>query len=308
MKKNKNILPEKRFLKPLFYSSLLIIFVILPGSCRKLVTEDFPDFQELPVINSISIADSTLKVHVSLTDKISSEELGVVEDAEVVISEDNIIKDTLSYIGEGIYSSVSMLQAGHNYSCKVSLDGHGPVYGNTTIPVAPEIINIEHINIAGLDEEGIGYPAIKITIKNNPEEIQYFQAIIWLNKYGTSSQAEIHTITDPVLLNEGLPLAIFSNETIESETYTMLINYTTNSYSSTEQGNFTNTYPLVIEFRRISYDYYMYIKNLYLYEKGRYPSDITTGSISTFNLYSNIENGYGIFASYANCFSDTIVP
>ena len=35
---------------------------------------------------------------------------------------------------------------------------------------------------------------------------------------------------------------------------------------------------------------------------------ITNGAPPVFNLYSNVENGYGIFAGYAATLSDTLYP
>jgi hypothetical protein len=119
---------------------------------------------------------------------------------------------------------------------------------------------------------------------------------------------QILNITDPVLLNEGIPLTVFSNELIESDSYTMTINYTSGNYTSNGNGWNTELYPLVIELRAITYDYYMYLKQLYLYETGRYPTDVGGGAVTNFNLYSNIPGGYGIFAGYSWVVSDTIVP
>jgi hypothetical protein len=52
----------------------------------------------------------------------------------------------------------------------------------------------------------------------------------------------------------------------------------------------------------------MYLKQLYLYETGRYPTDVGNGAVTNFNLYSNIEGAYGIFAGYSIAESDTIFP
>jgi len=109
-------------------------------------------------------------------------------------------------------------------------------------------------------------------------------------------------ITDPVLLNEGIPIAVFSNEIIQGNSYNITINYTTGSASSTG----TNLFPLILELRSISKNYYQFLKQQYLYERGRYP-EFGSAFTST-NLYSNIIGGYGIFAGFSSIQSDTIFP
>ncbi len=64
-------------------------------------------------------------------------------------------------------------------------------------------------------------------------------------------------------------------------------------------------YAYVLELRTISVEYYQYMQSLKLYEDGRFPA-FDIGSTAPYNLYSNVENGYGIFAAYASTFSDTL--
>jgi hypothetical protein len=272
------------------------------------VQDDFPDFTKVPVINSILVADSLMTVHVSLTDKIGDEKLSFTDNAQVIVTSNNDAFDTLSYIGNSVYQSKTTIKPLENYECRVTIPGYQTIVCNNLIPDIPEILDIEHINNAGRDEEGSTYPAIKITFKNNPQEHQYFQIAIKLVKYDDDVEpAQIIFITDAVLLNEGIPLTVFSNELIESDSYTMTINYTS-GIGNNGGGWHTELDPLVIELRAISYDYYMYLKQLYLYETGRYPTDVGGGAVTNFNLYSNIPDGYGIFAGYSAVVYDTIFP
>jgi hypothetical protein len=295
----------------IFNNKLIIIILLVSlgiASCRKLVSDDFPDFPKVPVINSILVADSLLKVHISLTDKIGDEKLSFIDNAQVIVTTNNNEFDTLFYDGNSIYQSKTIVQPLKNYSCHVTIPGYQSISCDNNIPETPEILAIQHINYAGRDAEGATYPAVKITFKNNPAENLYFQIAIKLMMNDYVEFVQILNITDPVLLNEGIPLTVFSNELIESDSYTMTINYTSGNYTSNGNGWNTELYPLVIELRAITYDYYMYLKQLYLYETGRYPTDVGGGAVTNFNLYSNIPGGYGIFAGYSWVVSDTIVP
>src|SRR5450759_1533839 len=111
-----------------------------------------------------------------------------------------------------------------------------------------------------------------------------------------------------VLLNEGLPIALFSNESIRGNNYSMTLNYFTGSAGRTNGEPLQTTlFPLILEVRSVSSNYYHFVKQKYLYEKGRYP-EFMAASTTAFPLYSNITGGYGIFAGYSVTKSDTIYP
>lgn len=176
---------------------------------------------------------------------------------------------------------------------------------NSSLPL---ISDIRHIRLAGKDEEGLSYPAIMITFENDLFKRQYFEIVLRLLQPKHERIASLKTITDPVLLNEGLPLTIFSNESIYDPSYTMLINYFTGNASAANGGPLQTTlFPLIVELRSVSYNYYQFVKQKYLYDLGRYPK-FMAGSVKTFPLYSNVINGYGIFSGYSVVQTDTIYP
>ena len=102
-------------------------------------------------------------------------------------------------------------------------------------------------------------------------------------------------------------MTVFSNELIEGNTYTMIINYTTGSASrSNNEGWVTNLFPVRVELRTVCFNYYKFIKQQYLYEHSNSEPIFSVGATSTFNLHSNVENGYGIFAGYSSVKSEII--
>ncbi len=290
-------------MKPLnlLYFHLLLTTILL--SCRKVVQDEFPDIQESPVVNSIIIADSLIKVHVSYTGKIDSNKLQNVDNVTINLLENNQFKESLRYVKNGLYISNLYAKPGNTYVCEVNIPGYNSIFCIDSIPYTAEIKNISHINQAGKDEEGLSYAAVKFTFTNNPGIKQYYEVIIKTYNNDYEDNAELVNITEPLILHEGLPIALFTNELIKSEIYEMTLNYTTNSFSYMDM----NLYPLVLELRNISYDYYQFIKSLYLYEIGRFP-DALGSSSSVFSVYSNVKGGNGIFSGYSSCQSDTIYP
>ncbi len=287
---------------------LIIIPFITLSSCRDLVQDEFPDITPVPTINSFLIPDSIFKVHVSLSDELDSVPLGLIDNAEVQLFKDGAFEEILTPEGKGWYSASQLVKYGSRYQCKVKIEGFEELSCSDSLPVPSDILNIEHIINAGKNEEGLSYPAVKVTFSNKPNEKRYYELIIRIDYHGWWHKADMFDITDPVLLSEGLPLSVFSNENIDGDNYTMLLNYSTGSSSSRDGGiHKMDLFPFAVELRSISYNYYLYLRQLYLYEIGRYP-DFTDGYTGTFPLHSNITNGYGIFAGYSTTISDIINP
>ena len=286
----------------MYYRISFFLISLLLISCRDLVQDEFPDFAPMPTVNSILIADSLIKIHVSFAGKIDTNKLEEANNALVLLCIEGVFKDTLVCSGEGIYFSPKKVDPLKLYTCDVIIPGYPKVSCSDIIPEPTIIYDIVHINQAGKDREGLIYPSVKFSFKNDPLRNMYFQVALRLDDYGDERQGEIIEITDPVLLNEGIPIAVFSNEIIQGDSYTITINYTTGSADS--KG--TVLYPLVLELRSVSKNYYQFVKQQYLYERGRYPE--FGSSFVPANLFSNVNGGYGIFAGYSSTLSDTIFP
>lgn len=293
-------------MRSLFFVTLLIL--LTHCSCREIVTDEFPGFTPVPTVNSILIAGKPMKVHLSLAEKLDTNQLTLVNDADISLYIDGNYSENLFPDENGIYFSSSIVEPLRSYRLEVNVPGYKTITCNEILPPPSPIFNIIHTNNAGKDEEGMIYPSVTISFKTNPTERQYFEIVIRMlqNKYERT--ATLKKITDPVLLNEGLPLTIFSNEIIRDSVYAMTINYFTGSAGfSGDEPYHTSLYPLIIELRSCSGNYYRFVKQKYLYEKGRYP-EFLAASTNAFPLFSNIPGGYGIFAGYSVVVSDTLFP
>jgi hypothetical protein len=281
----------------------IVFSIIIFSNCRKLVQDEFPDIQRTPVINSLLIADSIVKLHVSLTGKIDTTHLEYVDNAVINLFINNGFKESLSYLDNGIYQSKTIVKPGNIYSCEIKIPGYNDIFCEDSIPFPTRLEELNHFNTSGKDEEGLSYAAIKFTFNNKINDRKYYEVKIKFKNYGYQDEAELVNIIDPLIINEGLPIALFSNEMIKNESYEMTLNYTTNSFSYMNM----NLYPLIVEIRSVSYDYYQFVKSMYLYEIGRFPDGLSSSS-SSYPIYSNVEGGKGIFAGYSSFKSDTIYP
>jgi hypothetical protein len=114
-------------------------------------------------------------------------------------------------------------------------------------------------------------------------------------------------ITDPVILSESLPITTFSNKLLKDTVYTMYLEYTTGSSGSSGGPIQMHVYPLIVELRSITADYYHYLQSFYLYERSLYNNNI--GEIyAPYPIYSNVPEGYGIVGAYSSFICDTVFP
>lgn len=295
-------------LKYLFrYVSLLVVIWGL-SSCREIITETYHDFNALPVVNAYLIDGQVLNVNVSMSDTLDDNQLTFLDNAKIELYVNGDYIEDLYYVENGEYKSTTVIKSPNQYMCKVIVPDFDTILCEQKVPERPNLVDITHINIAGKDEEGASFPAIEISFKNNTAQNLYYQVVINYITKNYTNEANLKLITDPVLLNEGIPYAIFSNELIEDSVYSLHINYWTNEITRIGDGpRVTRLYPFYVEFRQVNEDYYRYIKQLYLYKDGFSADGILT-SMTNNNIFSNVENGYGIFAAYSSVFSDTITP
>ncbi len=279
-----------------------LILIISIFSCRDLVQDQFPEYNKV-VINSIFNPDTTLTLHISITTKVNDTLFKKVENATIKFYKDGQYVENLNYTGEGIYSSTIILEENHKYSCDIDVPNYGKYYCEDFLPKKQIISNIKLTKIAGITDEGEPYSSLQFSFNNDVNERKYYQIVIKEFNSQESNPVNLALITDPILISEGLPILLFSNENIHGNSYEMAINYYSSIFYS---NNIPNYYPIQVEFRSISYNYYQYLKKMYLYQQGLYPSIET--SLTYSNLHSNIEGGLGIFAGYSTWLSDTIVP
>lgn len=294
------------------YQLLVIVFTALTlTSCRELVQDEFPDFTSVPVVNSFLVADSLIKVHVSLTGKLEAVPLTVVDQATVTCYVNDSVAVDLTPAGDGYYIGNKRVKAGSVYRFRVSIPGYTDMTATDTIPEPVPLISIEHINDGGIDEEGFKFPAVHITFPVDPDHLSYYELTIMVAGYHDRwYKAALEEFSDPVLLAEGLPIAVFSTEKIRDTTYTFKIDY----QSGTTSYNIPNTEimmvkynPFFVELKAISWQYYQYLKQLYLYNTGRYP-EFRFGSYQAFPIFSNVTGGKGIVAGYSVYRSEIINP
>lgn len=288
---------------------LLVAVVVTTISCKKIVQSEFPDIEQKPVVNSIIVQDSTIKINVSLSGKLDSNDLTFVDNATILLYIDDVLAETINHSADGMYISNIIAEPNKKYSSIVKIPGYEDVKCSCKIPPKTDLLDVTLTNLAYIDSEGTIFPSVAIKFRNNPDTLLYYEIAIKNLRYDSYYErnddfyASLVGIEDPVLINEGLPIAVFSNQIITGNEYTMTLNYFTMGTS----WNLSHLYPIIVELRSISSEYYNYAQALYLY-KEQLGNESIDGRILPLSIYSNVENGYGIFAGYSINATDTIYP
>lgn len=287
--------------KKLFRVLVLILFFSF-SACHTLVEDEFKNFEPVPVLNGLLQADSIISVEISLTSNLSDSTVDYVKNALVVI-ENNAVYDTLSYVGKGKYVSKNKAKTGETYSCTVQIDGFKLVTARTTVPLPTSINSVILTDLAGRGTEGEKISSVEFQISNDLTNSLFWQVQLiaqgnfayfdfknneFVHYFGDEEKT-IYMLAgqDSVLLNEANPLTVFSNKKMKGNDYT--VKFYINEYYT----NLNYDYNFYIVLSSIDESYYKYIKQYYIYDTSNYVS--LGKSPQRYPLYSNVNNGYGIF-------------
>lgn len=264
-----------------FLTFFLVLF--LSSSCHNLVEEDLPDINKTPVLNGVLIADSLLKVHVSLTASMGDSIPSPVSNALVIIKSDSKT-DTLRYIKNGWYGCSTTVLSGLTYYCKVDVPGYTQVSAVTTVPFYTYVYDVKYTEIAGKGDYNENISSFEFSIPNDTTK-----ELFWEISFSYNNYISFKTEHDSVMLAEAQPMNVFSNKKMKKDKYRGKFFFSNNGYNP--------KFNSFIVLRSVNASYYKYQKQLYLYNTGGYTG--LGSSTQTYPFFSNVTNGYGIFTSYS---------
>ncbi len=295
-------------------------------SCESEVTFNISS-DNLIVVNSILKADSIIQVHVSESQYLSDSSQTInINTADVSIYKDSTFIENLAFTGAGIYKASFKPTAATKYTIQVNSDNLTSVNSATTIPAKTKIDTVITLRKQYLDYSN--YTCTQITFTDDESTNDYYILKMWGSLFwdvDSSWDEETETYLDstlifskkPFYLND--PLISSTNNSSSSE----IISSITGTYESNndrldwiafsdkningtkhtielylyQMANTTKEYPLYIYLEPIHQDYYYYLQSIA--NTDSYLENAISGVVSS--VYSNIENGAGIFSS-ANVF------
>ncbi len=271
-------------------------------SCYKLVPVDIPPHSPELVANALFKAGKEIEVNISISQHIYDTLSPFDNQALVTIrTGDNI--EVLEDLGKGNYTTKQMIAiSGKTYVLEVSSNGYPSIVAKDSVPETVPFRIVRFIPGAKINEDGYEYSLFEIAF-SDPANTKNFYEIMGrsLSVFGLSKV--YLTSDDPYVLNEGdkdfYPSNILlSDELFDGKKVNLII------YAG-YQKEYDKAY--YIFFRCVSAAYYHYEKKLLRHMENQYP-DLWDGTGSPVTLFSNVENGYGIFAAYTQQIDSVSIP
>ena len=307
----------------------LIIFIfaaLVFSGCRKQVSDyERPDFDPQPTLNAVLQEGQPVWAQVTFAQGLDSVHPAPCIDAEVLLYVDGQFAERLQHEGDGLYVGETTAEALHEYACKVVIPGYDTLFAQTEMPEKPVVTGVEIMENATVDDEGRPCPAFLVTFRTDPNRNLYYSSNIYASFKNNYYDAQYHSYLghstesgtmsasintdDPVLLNEGSDRLLFSNAIITDTTYTMKVNawFSNHGWGGQHTGGvIERSGEVVVRLHGLSESAYHYMKSQDAFDEPDAYTNLFLGVVTPLNLYSNVENGRGVFAAIAPMTCDTI--
>lgn len=286
---------------------LLLALISLTG-CVKIIDDDFSAKDPKLVLNAALSTDSSLTINLSRTynifDNESDKNLPFIDGAEIGLFENGNWIFDLENPGYGYYVKPGFYpETGTEYRIEATSKGFAGIESKTTIPSPVQITEFDTVVLVIMDEfygdeiRYIGYltykdPAgtsnsyrlrCKMWIKNDDGEIIRMDQYLWVfdNDYYFYDNANGNLLWNDKY-SDGKEVEI------------RFVYYSNNFYKSVKPDE-QDTLTFVFSFETLNQEYYTYLKSLNrYYESGGGDNPFSEPVV----IYSNIENGYGIFGGF----------
>ncbi len=279
---------------------LFILFMFLSPACKdfwgpRSVVTNLPEHRPLLVINSFINPDSVLEVFVSKSNAFLAPPSFLINDATVTIFESGNPVAELFQIRQGTYRATNYKpRIGATYELRVSAEGFIPVKSTTTIP-SP--IKIDSVVVT---ENSIDRFKTNLTIffQDPPGEDNYYQLLL----YSIERSAENDTVLSIIGFSSSDAVlrkpddfeekshyydddAFFDDALFDGEFYDLDISF----------YNYSEPREMFVVLLTTSESYYNFRKSI---EQQKVTED--NPFAEPVQIYTNIENGLGVFASYSS--------
>jgi Domain of unknown function (DUF4249) len=283
--------------------------------CEKTVIIDVPVPPSKLVVNGVVQANNIFAVNVSKSEPVLTSNTAnsfKVNNAFVQLYENGILKDTFLYNTANnnyVVKNGTTAQIGKTYKLTAALNGFTAVDAEMVTPSNIAIQSITRVVNARTDANGGTQDEVKIKFIDNASETNNYLFKVKRPGNFTGLQVEYQTIfcikssdvdidrtsnNDPTDVNSCIDrefLMTDKNFNGNSKTITLFID----SYNLAEFTNPNNQrkYKAIVEINNISKNYYNYRRSIQTYrdnEDNPFSEPVL--------VYSNVNNGYGIFSSF----------
>lgn len=294
---------------------ILIIGISLISACHKEIEVDFPDMDEKLVIYSLFCPDSVFSVFIAKTTSFDDSIQMFVDNSTCKLFANNeflfefLNQDSGYYIAPNQYKPIP----GINYKIEVLHPKLPTITAEDKIPeYCPVISELSIIDSAKMNNEAHYFSELFFNLTDNPEQSNFYEIETLIREdsvvgcidssllswfYERNTYYAILSTDDYILNNESLndfyPIQWpFSDELFNNSKHTFSVYYYTPAFI-----DYSVEYNLFLKTRSVSENYFLYRKKLIQHLFNQI-GDFWTGTGNPVNMYTNVNNGYGIFAGY----------
>ncbi len=300
-----------------------IHFLLAFTSCVKQVDYKLPQQEVYPIVYSFLSPDSVLSCHIWQSEGVLRNygiEYSPIQDAQVLMIENGILYDTLSYRGGGYYKGHSFAKMGASYSLHIALENK-VLESETSIPYASELDSV----IIRLDEtyyhpqSQFYLPLNKIYIHDSSLNTNFYEFFYFWYYYPNeldSSKISVSPGASGDVFYTNIDYKIKDDLALENMPYSLLFS---DKYFNGKRANINISWSIMSEhaaLRTLSKEYYQFKQSYYAHlhsielnndEGAGLVKQILFGG-EPIKMYSNIKGGgYGVFAGFSQDTVKTII-
>jgi len=289
-------------LLPLF----LILSALTLSNCTKEIEFDAQDIAPRIVVNSLFTNDSIWSAHISRSvGVLETTSYTTIDNASVNIFDDNAnLVTTLTHQGDGLYTSPTGVspQPNQSYTLEASASGYESVNATNSIPSAVPIYQLDTVTSTNNDGETI--LEATITFQDPPNVSNYYMLEVFVTgMYYDEWEQDSIEIREPLQIscddinvetvnrfnfggfeNTYLYLML-KDQNFDGENYSLT--FSVINYAELKEMDLFGEIRLV----NTSEEYFNYLKSFNMYQR-----TINNPFATPVQVYSNVNNGMGIFA------------
>jgi len=229
-----------------------------------------------------------------------------IPDATVTLFVNGQFSQIMIYDSVYGYQTDFFPKAGVEYSISVEKQGFKTVVSKGMIPEKVNIKSCTLIPFAGLGEEDRAFSQLSVTFDDPIDQVNYYEIMVL--GYGQENDKYTLTTTDNAITSESYypsPVSmdakkperlLFSDKLINGKIHTVEMSFRSNQ-SLIGKHLYITPHLIFLSFRTVDEAYYRYYTTLFKQVNDR-RQDLLFGMAEPSSVYSNIENGHGVFAGY----------
>lgn len=166
------------FSKRIFWYAVPILAFFWATSCTTLISDEFPEYDPEPVLNSILISGQPVKAHISFAEKIDTTYLQGNEHATEYFRSGEAGMQTMMSNDSGLFYAEHLLEPGENVELNVMVPGYDEISAMDSIPAITPVEITDHTNKARYTDDGSYKAGLTIRFEDDPERDDFYELLI----------------------------------------------------------------------------------------------------------------------------------